>query len=39
MELVWDRIYDAIIKSFISVEHSIYQAVKKVPTNANNAAK
>ena len=37
MDIVWHNIYDAIIKSFISVENHIYQSFKK-NQNTNNSA-
>jgi len=30
MDIVWERIYDSIIKSLIGVEHHLLQALKKV---------
>lgn len=35
MKIVWERIYDSIIKSLISVEHHISAAAKKI-SNVNN---
>lgn len=37
MEMVWDKVYDSILKSFISIENHVYQAFKK-NQNPNNAA-
>lgn len=39
MELVWDRIYDAVIKSIVGVENHIYSGLKKFPNNSNNTIK
>jgi hypothetical protein len=30
MQLVWERMYDAIIKSIISVENSLLAGVKRI---------
>ena len=35
MKIVWERIYDSIIKSLVSVEHHIQVAMKKI-SNVNN---
>ena len=37
MNLVWSRIYDQIIKTFISVDHHIQSAIQKIGTWNNNA--
>jgi hypothetical protein len=39
MKIVWERIYDSIIKSLISVEHQVYNAIKKIQTTGNNQNK
>jgi hypothetical protein len=35
MDLVWERIYDSIIKSIIGVEHHMLAALKKIPSQNN----
>ena len=35
MNLLWSKIYDVIIKSFLSVDSLIYASLKKLP-NKNN---
>jgi hypothetical protein len=30
MKIVWERIYDAVIKSILSIEHHVYAAAKKI---------
>jgi len=30
MKIVWERIYDSIIKSILSIEHHVYNALKKI---------
>ena len=39
MKIVWERIYDAIIKSIISVEHHVFTALKKIQTVNPNSNK
>ena len=36
MDLFWSRVYDVIIKSLISGEHHIYQAVKRTCVHRTN---
>ena len=36
MNLLWSRIYDVIIKSFLSVDPHISAALKKIPSAKNN---
>jgi hypothetical protein len=36
MAPVWERIYDAVIKSIIGVEHHLFSAIKKTPNTNNN---
>jgi hypothetical protein len=36
MSIVWERIYDAVIKSLLSVEHHMFSAIKKTPNTNNN---
>jgi hypothetical protein len=36
MNLLWSRVYDLIIKSIVSGEHSINQAIKKSGVHRNN---
>jgi hypothetical protein len=33
---VWERIYDAVIKSIIGVENHLFSAIKKTPNTNNN---
>jgi hypothetical protein len=35
MEIVWERIYDSVIKSLISIENHVFQTLKKIQ-NVNN---
>ena len=35
MKIVWERIYDSVIKSLISMEHHVQGAMKKI-SNINN---
>ena len=39
MKIVWERIYDAVIKSIISVEHHVYSTLKKIQTANPNTNK
>jgi tubulin polyglutamylase TTLL5 len=39
MKMMWERIYDAIIKSVISVEHHVFSALKKIQNVNNNSGK
>jgi len=36
MNLLWSRIYDIIIKSFLSIDTHVYTAIKKIPGFKNN---
>ena len=38
MDLVWERIYDAVLKSIIGVEHHMFSALKKI-NNQNNTVR
>ena len=38
MDLVWERIYDAVLKSIIGVEHHMFAALKKI-NNQNNTVR
>ena len=37
MEIVWERIYDSVIKSILSVENHMFSALKKIH-NTNNTS-
>jgi len=37
MKIVWARIYDAVIKSILSIEHHAFAAAKKI-NNVNNTS-
>lgn len=37
MKMVWERIYDSVIKSIISIENQVLQAMKKIQNVNNNS--
>lgn len=39
MKLMWARIYDAIIKSIISIENQVVSSIKKVQNNSGSSIK
>ena len=36
MDLFWSKVYDVIIKSFLSVDSHVAAALKKIPNYKNN---